>query len=167
MTVGAALSALAEALLEAALEAADPPVPMAVVAMGRLGGHELGFASDLDVVLFHDERGAGAAGEAEAAAGRFLKLLKGSTPAQRVWDVDLDLRPEGKQGRLASSLTGFEAYLGRWAATWERQALVRGRPCAGDRSVQSWWNDIVDAWVWRRPFTEDEAREVRRMKARV
>jgi len=167
VTVGTALSALAEAVLEAALEAAEPPVPMAVVAMGRLGGSELGFASDLDVVLFHDERGAGAAAEAEAAAGRFLKLLKGRTPAQRVWDVDLDLRPEGKQGRLAVSLTGFEAYLERWSVTWERQALVRGRPCAGDRAVQSWWGDIVDNWVWRRAFTDEEAREVRRMKARV
>lgn len=167
VTVGTSLSALAEAVLEAALEAADPAVPMAVVAMGRLGGRELGYASDLDVVLFHDERGVGAAAEADAAAGRFLKLLRGRTPAQQVWDVDLDLRPEGKQGRLASSLTGFEGYLERWAATWERQALVRARPCAGDRAVQSWWGDIVDAWVWRRPFTEDEAREVRRMKARV
>jgi len=166
-TVGSSLSALAEAVLEAALEAAKPPVPMAVVAMGRLGGRELGFASDLDVVLFHDERGVGASAEAEAAASRFHRLLRGRTPSQQVWDVDLDLRPEGKQGRLASSLTGFERYLDRWAVTWERQALVRGRPCAGDRAVQSWWQDIVDAWVWRRPFTEEDAREVRRMKARV
>jgi glutamate-ammonia-ligase adenylyltransferase len=167
VTVGSALSSLAEAVLEAALEAAEPAVPMAVIAMGRLGGRELGFASDLDVVLFHDERSAGGAGEADAAAGRFLKLLRGATPAQQVWDIDLDLRPEGKQGRLASSLTGFQGYLQRWALTWERQALVRGRPCAGDRAVQSWWQDIVDAWVWQRPFTGDEAREVRRMKARV
>jgi len=167
VTVGSALSSLAEAVLEAALEAAEPAVPMAVIAMGRLGGRELGFASDLDVVLFHDERSAGAAAEADAAAGRFLKLLRGTTPAQRVWDIDVDLRPEGKQGRLASSLTGFQGYLQRWALTWERQALVRGRPCAGDRAVQSWWQDIVDAWVWQRPFTADEAREVRRMKARV
>ncbi len=166
-SVGSSLSALAEAVLEAALEAAEPPVPMAVVAMGRLGGRELGFASDLDVVLFHDERGGGAGAEAEAAVSRFLKLLRGQTPAQQVWDVDLDLRPEGKQGRLAASLTGFESYLDRWAATWERQALVRGRPCAGDRAVQAWWQEIVDGWVWRRPFTEDDAREVRRMKARV
>ncbi|MEO5678758.1 MAG: hypothetical protein ABIS47_03730 [Acidimicrobiales bacterium] len=166
-TVGTSLSALAEAVLQAALEAVDPAVPMAVVAMGRLGGRELGFASDLDVVLFHDERGAGATAEAEAAAGRFLKLFRGRTPAQQVWDLDLNLRPEGKQGRLATSLTGFERYLERWAATWERQALVRGRPCAGDPAVQTWWQEIVDAWVWGRPFTEDEAREVRRMKARV
>jgi glutamate-ammonia-ligase adenylyltransferase len=167
VTAGSSLTALAEAVLEAALDAADPPMPMAVVAMGRLGGRELGFASDLDVVLFHDERGAGAAAEAEAAVSRFLKLLRGSTPAQQIWDVDMDLRPEGKQGRLAHSLSGLETYLERWAVTWERQALVRGRPCAGDRAVQSWWQDIVDAWVWRRPFTEEEAREVRRMKARV
>jgi len=167
VTVGSAMSALAEATLEAALEAAEPAVPMAVIAMGSLGGRELGYASDLDVVLFHDERGAGAAAEAEAAAGRFLKLLRGRTPALSVWDVDLDLRPEGKQGRLAVSLTGFETYLRRWAVTWERQALVRGRPCAGDRAVQSWWSDVVDQWVWQRPFTDVEGREVRRMKARV
>lgn len=167
VTVGAALSALAEAVLEAALEAAEPAVPVAVVAMGRLGGGELGFASDLDVVLFHDGREAGAAAEADAAAVRFVRLLRGATPAQQVWDVDLGLRPEGKQGRLATSLAGFGSYLQRWAQTWERQALVRGRPCAGDRSVRAGWAEIVDAWVWRRPFSDGEAREVRRMKARV
>lgn len=166
-TVGSSLSALAEAVIEAALEATNPTVPLAVVAMGRLGGQELGFASDLDLVLFHDEHGPEAAAEAEAAASRFLRLMRGSTPAQQVWDVDLNLRPEGKQGRLAASVGGFEGYLERWAATWERQALVRGRVCGGDPAIQALWTEISDAWVWQRPFTDDEAREVRRMKARV
>jgi glutamate-ammonia-ligase adenylyltransferase len=165
--VGKALTALAEAVLEAALVAAAPGVPMAIVAMGRLGGSELSYSSDLDVVLFHDERGPGGQAEAEAAAERFLRIVRGPTPAQRVWDVDLNLRPEGKQGRLATSITALNQYLETWAQTWERQALVRARPSAGDRAIGGLWAATVDPWVWQRPFTAAEAREIRRMKARV
>ena len=166
-TVGRAMTDLADAVLEAGLEAAAPGVPMVVIAMGRLGGAELGFASDLDVVLFHDEHGPGGQAEAEAAAERFLHLMRGTTPAHRVWDVDLNLRPEGKQGRLATSISGLQQYLDSWAQTWERQALVRARPAAGDRAVGDLWSATVDPWVWQRPFTADEAREIRRMKARI
>jgi glutamate-ammonia-ligase adenylyltransferase len=162
-----ALTDLAEAVLEAALAAAAPGVPVAVVAMGRLGGSELSYSSDLDVVLFHDERGPGGQTEAEATAERFLRILRGRTPAQRVWDVDLDLRPEGKQGRLATSIPALEQYLDTWAQTWERQALVRARPSAGDRAVGGLWAATVEPWVWQRPLTAEEAREIRRMKARI
>ncbi len=167
VTVGSAMSNLGDAIIEAALAAAAPPMPMAVVALGRLGGREIGFASDLDVIVVHDERGALAAKAAEDAVGRFQRILNGATPAQQVWEVDLALRPEGKAGRLATSLDALGSYLGRWAQTWERQAAVRARVCAGDRVVGELYRSILDPWVWDRPFGPDAEREVRKMKARV
>ena len=105
---GADLTRLAEATLECALEAVDPQVPMAIVAFGRLGGGELGYASDLDVAFVHD--GADAA-EAERVAAGVLRFVGGDTPAERIWAVDADLRPEGRSGPLLAALDGWEGYL--------------------------------------------------------
>ena len=140
------LTRLAEAVLEVALGAvvAPPRAPvdwapvegMAVVAMGRFGGAELAYASDLDVLLVFDDAKL-AAEEAEPFAEAFLKLMNGETPVQRLYDLDLSLRPEGRKGSLARSLKAFESYYDRWAQVWERQALTRGRVVAGDPVVGS------------------------------
>ncbi len=161
------LTDLAEAVLEAALVLINPSVPMAVIALGRMGGRELGYASDLDVVVVHGGEGAADQALAEASTARLLRLVNGTTPATRIWPLDLDLRPEGRQGRLALSIEGWRSYHERWAQTWERQALVRARPVAGDRSVAAAFSELVENVVWRAPFTEDHSRDVRRMKARV
>jgi glutamate-ammonia-ligase adenylyltransferase len=161
------LTDLAEAVLEAALVLINPSVPMAVIALGRMGGRELGYASDLDVVLVHGGRGAADQALAEASATRLLHLVNGSTPARRIWPLDLDLRPEGRQGRLTLSIEGWRTYHERWAETWERQVLVRARPVAGDPTVAAAFAELVEDVVWRAPFTDDHSRDVRRMKARV
>ncbi len=165
--VGSDLSVLAEASLEAALEELAPKVPVAVVAFGRLGGAELGYASDLDVAFVHDGVGEADAAEAERVAAGLLRFLGGGTPAERVWTLDASIRPEGRNGPLARSFEGWKAYLARWASTWERQAYLRVRAVAGaeelgDRLV----NQIHDA-IWSRPFADDDVREVRRMKVRI
>ncbi|MGH9072579.1 MAG: putative nucleotidyltransferase substrate binding domain-containing protein, partial [Acidimicrobiales bacterium] len=167
---GAALSELAEAVLEAAVVALGPPVPLAIVAMGRLGGAELSYASDLDLLVVIGGDGAGSDSHeqgGEETAERLLRLLHGPTPADRVFAVDPDLRPEGKQGRLARTLGGYRIYYERWAKTWERQALVRARPVAGDPGLGQAFMDLVEEFVWHRPFTDEDLREIRRMKARV
>jgi len=166
---GAALAGVGEALLEAALGALCPPVPFCVVGMGRLGGGELSYASDLDVVFVYegDERLPDGQPVGEAVAEAFLRLLHGTSPAQRVAQVDVGLRPEGGQGRLARPLEGYAAYLARWAQTWERQALTRARPVAGDAGLGARFMALVDRFVWDRPFTEDDVAAVRRMKARI
>lgn len=161
---GAALSDLAEAVLETALGAVRSPVPMAIVAMGRLGGAELSYASDLDLLVVF---GAGGGDGGEAAAESLLHLLHGASPAEQVFAVDSNLRPEGRQGRLARSLAGYRAYYERWAHTWERQALIRARPVAGDPELGAEFAELADGFVWGRPFGEDESREIRRMKARI
>jgi glutamate-ammonia-ligase adenylyltransferase len=162
-----ALTALAEATLEAALASIDPPAPMAVIAMGRFGGSELSYASDLDVLLVFDGADNDTVAGAERSAEELMRMMKGDTPANRVYLLDADLRPEGKQGPLARSLEGYQTYYGRWAQTWERQALVRARPAAGDETVGRRFMELVEAFVWRPPLTDDHVREIRRMKARI
>ncbi|MEY2477609.1 MAG: [glutamine synthetase] adenylyltransferase / [glutamine synthetase]-adenylyl-L-tyrosine [Actinomycetota bacterium] len=163
----AALTDLAEASIEATLAAIDPDLPMAVVAMGRFGGAELSYASDLDVLLVYDSASNTEVAAAERSAEELMRLMKGDTPANRVYLLDADLRPEGRQGPLARSLDGYRTYYERWAQTWERQALVRARPAAGDEAVGQRFMELVDAFVWRPPLTDDHVREIRRMKARI
>ncbi|MGH9060798.1 MAG: bifunctional [glutamine synthetase] adenylyltransferase/[glutamine synthetase]-adenylyl-L-tyrosine phosphorylase, partial [Acidimicrobiales bacterium] len=179
---GAALTTLAEAVLEAALDVLPAPVPLAVVALGRLGGAELSYASDLDLLVVAGETGpvgaggrsapAGQAGgdraqTAEEAATALLRLLDQAAPAGRLLSVDARLRPEGREGRVARTLAGYRAYYERWAQTWERQALVRARPVAGDPELGRGFMELVEEFVWSRPFTDEDRRQVRRMKARV
>lgn len=165
--VGADLAALAGASLEAALVTIDPQVPFTVIALGRLGGSELGYASDLDVAFVYRGDGAADAAEAERTATALLRFIGGGTPADRLWAVDAGLRPEGRDGPLARSLAGWDAYLDRWASTWERQAYLRARPVAGDQALGDRLVERIQAAIWASPFTEEAAREVRRMKVRI
>jgi [glutamine synthetase] adenylyltransferase / [glutamine synthetase]-adenylyl-L-tyrosine phosphorylase len=163
---GGQLTALAEAAIAASLDAVAPPVPFAVVAMGRFGGAELSYASDLDVLFVYEGSTAADFAKAEETAESLLEFLAGRTPSPRIYTVDLGLRPEGKQGPLARSLDGYCAYYDRWALMWERQALLRARPVAGDPDVGRRFMEVVEPHVWR-PLTDDDVREVRRMKARI
>ncbi|CAN5825359.1 bifunctional [glutamine synthetase] adenylyltransferase/[glutamine synthetase]-adenylyl-L-tyrosine phosphorylase [soil metagenome] len=165
--IGQALTTLAESALSAALEALEPALPFAVVALGRFGGGELSYASDLDVVFVYDGSGTGDFEEAERLATALLRFLGGSSPATTIYDVDTDLRPEGRQGPLARSLHGFRTYYERWAETWERQAMVRARAVAGDASVGQGLIDVIEPFVWDRELTREDERAIRRMKARV
>jgi len=167
VVTGARLTALAEASLRAALACVDPPLPFAVVAMGRFGGAELSYASDLDVLFVYDGTTAEDFEVAEKAAVALLEFLEGPTPATRVYAVDTGLRPEGKDGPLARSLEGYRAYYERWAQVWERQALLRARFVAGDAELGRRFTDLITPHVWGDPFSDDDVREVRRMKARI
>lgn len=165
--VGTDLTGIAEACVHMALETAAPAVPFAVVALGRFAGAELAYGSDLDLVFVHGGDGATDQREAQRVAGELMRFLGGSTPAQRIFAVDPDLRPEGRAGPLARSLDGYIAYLDRWALTWERQAMARARPVAGDRDPADGFMEVLDRVVWAAPFTAEDEREVRRMKARI
>ena len=162
--VGADLTLLAQTSLEAALRSLDPQVPFSVVAFGRFGGAELGFASDLDVAFVHEGSDVE---EAERVASGLVRFVGGDTPAERIWAVDADLRPEGRSGPLARSLEGWDGYLERWASTWERQAYLRVRHVAGDAELGRRLVDRIQSAVWERPLSPAEEREVRRMKVRI
>jgi len=165
--VGADLSALAEATLAAALTALDPQVPFAVVAFGRFGAAELGYASDLDLAFVHEGTDPLEVLEADRLATGLLRFVGGGTPADRIWPVDADLRPEGRSGPLTRSLDGWVGYLDRWASTWERQAYLRVRAVAGSGVLGDRLVARIHQTVFDRPLRTDEEREVRRMKARM
>jgi len=134
--VGDALSDITAATIDGALEIAlrvverakGSPLPMVflVVAMGRFGGAELGFASDADVMFVYEPRGDDhlAHEAALAVAGELRRLLMIPTP-DPVLDIDAGLRPEGRNGPLVRSLDSYRSYYERWSATWEAQALLR------------------------------------------
>ncbi|MGD0082353.1 MAG: bifunctional [glutamine synthetase] adenylyltransferase/[glutamine synthetase]-adenylyl-L-tyrosine phosphorylase [Acidimicrobiales bacterium] len=161
------LAAIGDAALAAALHAAAPQVPMGILAMGRLGGKELAYGSDLDVLIVYEGYGAADAALAEEATTAVFLLLNGETPAERILHVDASLRPEGRQGPRARSLDAYVEYHRGRAETWERQAMIRARPVAGDPEVLSRFMELVDAAVWSAPFGDEEIRAIRRMKARV
>jgi glutamate-ammonia-ligase adenylyltransferase len=165
--VGHDITAIAEAALEVAVEALEPKVPFAVVALGRFGGGELSYMSDLDVLFAYDGTTASDAEEGLRLATGLRRFVQGATPATRLWEVDVDLRPEGRQGPLARSLDGYAAYFHRWALVWERQAMIRARPVAGDPDVGARFMDLLDGFVWEPGLPADDRREIRRIKARV
>jgi glutamate-ammonia-ligase adenylyltransferase len=177
--VGTDLTAVAEACVQSALDSVLCEVPFAVIALGRFAGGDLAYGSDLDLVFVHDGGGGSGSGgdgsgdgdpdheEALRVAGALVRFLAGATPAQRVYTVDTNLRPEGRQGPLSRSLPGYEAYFSRWAQTWERQAIARARPVAGDEALGRRFMAMVDEHVSQRSFTVADEREIRRMKARI
>ena len=148
----------------------------AIIAMGRLGGAETSFASDADLLFVHRPRGGAtgasetaaeaAAAEAEEIARTVVGLLAGARPHPLT--ADADLRPEGRRGPMSRSLDSYREYYGRWARTWERQALLRARPCAGDEDLARAFTDLIDPLRWPREGLEPQAlREIRRLKARM
>jgi len=163
--VGAALTNLAEATLEATISTLEAPLPFAVIALGRLGGGELSYASDLDVLFVYDGSSAGDFAAAERLATTVLRVVGGNRP--HIYDIDADLRPEGRDGPLARSLEGFRAYYEGYAQPWERLALVRARAVAGDHDVAARFFEVLDPFVWRGGLSDEHRREIRRIKARV
>ncbi|MQA85250.1 MAG: bifunctional [glutamine synthetase] adenylyltransferase/[glutamine synthetase]-adenylyl-L-tyrosine phosphorylase [Streptosporangiales bacterium] len=179
--VGAALTEVTVATLVAGLEAATGrvetlrggrlPTRLCVVAMGRLGGWETGYGSDADVMFVHqpypgvDERAAHDA--AHAVVEELRRLLARPAPDPPL-HVDPDLRPEGRQGPLVRTLASYAAYYDRWSSPWERQALLRAWPIAGDSELGERFRALIDPMRWPRGGVDaDAVREIRRLKARM
>jgi glutamate-ammonia-ligase adenylyltransferase len=179
--VGAALSDVAGAVLAAALETATRkveaerrtalPVTMAVLAMGRLGGREQGYGSDADVLFVHEAHEGVPDGVAASAAhdvAHELRRLLALPAPDPPLVVDADLRPEGRQGPLSRSLPSYLAYYDRWSHVWEAQALLRAAPLVGDAGLAARFLDAVAPVRWPEGgLTEDQVREIRRIKARM
>jgi glutamate-ammonia-ligase adenylyltransferase len=138
------LSALADIVLAATLKhcwaqmhgQAHPPAPkFAIVGYGKLGGKELGYASDLDLVFLYDDPDERAPERYARLAQRLNTWLTSTTAAGRLYDTDLRLRPDGASGLVVSSLAAFCRYQREQAWTWEHQALSRARFVAGDAAI--------------------------------
>ncbi|WP_268234303.1 bifunctional [glutamate--ammonia ligase]-adenylyl-L-tyrosine phosphorylase/[glutamate--ammonia-ligase] adenylyltransferase [Oxalicibacterium faecigallinarum] len=137
------LSALADKLVSETIHAIWMMLPnrhrdeprFAVIAYGKLGGKELGYASDLDVIFLYDDDNQDAPGMYAKLAQRFITWMTAHTPAGILFDVDIALRPDGASGLLVSTVASFEKYQSTSAWLWEHQALTRARYCAGDADI--------------------------------
>jgi glutamate-ammonia-ligase adenylyltransferase len=137
------LSALADILVAATIQAVWQTVSnrhrevpqFTVIAYGKLGGKELGYVSDLDVVFLYDDDDQEAPGLYAKLAQRFITWMTSHTPAGTLFDIDIALRPDGASGLLVSSFATFEKYQRNSAWVWEHQALTRARYCAGDTGI--------------------------------
>jgi glutamate-ammonia-ligase adenylyltransferase len=139
--------------------------------MGRLGGGEMGYGSDADVLFVHRARAGADEGTATAAANAVAHTLRRllSEPApDPAFEVDADLRPEGRQGALTRSLPAFREYYERWVSVWEVQALLRAVPVAGDVVLGADFMAMIDPIRYpTTALTSEQVAEIRRIKARV
>ena len=161
------LSNLADACVEAGLQALEPAVPFAVIGMGRLGGHELSYASDIDVLFVYDGDRPSHFDAATRLATQLVREIGATTAEGQTFRIDANLRPEGKKGGLARSLAAYHAYYEEYGLPWEFQSLLRARPVAGDLDVAARFLELAEPFVVRDPFPEEFTREIRRVKVRV
>jgi glutamate-ammonia-ligase adenylyltransferase len=161
--VAARLADLAAAALRAALAVALAETNgdngrLAVIAMGKCGGRELNYVSDVDVVFVAEP-----ADQATTRLATRLMRLAG----EACFEVDANLRPEGRQGALVRTLDGYVAYYQRWAKTWEFQALLKVRPVAGDPELGAAYAEAVAPLVWSAAGRTDFVPDVQAMRRRV
>jgi [glutamine synthetase] adenylyltransferase / [glutamine synthetase]-adenylyl-L-tyrosine phosphorylase len=179
------LSAFADACLEAAVAFCDAelsrelgapradggdPGRFVIMAMGKLGGEELNFSSDVDVCYFYSTD-AGAAGEASLhhyyaeLSRRVTSAIETATAEGMIFRVDLRLRPEGRNGPICNSLAAAERYYETFGRTWERQAWLRARPAAGDRALGDELLAALDPFIYPRNVEPRMVEEVRGLRA--
>ena len=140
---------------------------LAIVAMGRFGGAELGFGSDADVMFVYRVLGEDvnkAQAEAEILVSEIRRL---SSDQSLEFELDLDLRPEGKNGPIVRSIDSYAAYYKRWAGTWESQALLRARLISGESAIASAFVELIDQYRYPEVIEQAAVVEIRRIKARV
>ncbi len=169
------LSGLADATLQASLEAVWRLLParhratprFAVVGYGKLGGKELGYASDLDIIFLYDDGDERAPENYARLAQRYNNWLTVRTAAGPLFETDLQLRPSGASGLLVSTLAAFEHYQEKDAWTWEHQALTRARFCAGDEKTGLAFEAIREHILRRKRDPAGLARDILSMREKL
>ncbi|MCT2085852.1 bifunctional [glutamine synthetase] adenylyltransferase/[glutamine synthetase]-adenylyl-L-tyrosine phosphorylase [Microbacterium enclense] len=187
--VSAALADLAGAALEASLSVARSRVSgtgpgafprdevaatrFAIIAMGKTGARELNYVSDVDVIFVGGSADEDVVSEARAIdigtrlAVQTMRGISGPEIEPPLWEVDPNLRPEGKQGALVRSLGAHQQYYDRWAKSWEFQALLKARAIAGDAALGAEYIAAVQPLVWLSAARENFVEGVQRMRERV
>jgi glutamate-ammonia-ligase adenylyltransferase len=167
--VAAELADLAGATLGAALRLAaaetgvGDDVRLAVIGMGKCGGRELNYVSDVDVIFVAEP----ADQAASALAAAMMRACSEVTSEGTIWPVDAALRPEGKSGPLVRTLASHEGYYERWAKTWEFQALLKARPVAGDPELGLAYVNTVSPLVWASAGRPSFVADIQAMRRRV
>jgi glutamate-ammonia-ligase adenylyltransferase len=158
------------------LDTAGRETGFAVIGMGKLGGEELNYSSDIDLVFVYGDDGetsGGAQGHLPngeffaRVARRLVAIIESVTEEGYAFRVDLRLRPEGRVGPLALSLEAYRRYHEGRAELWERQALLKARPCAGHEGVGARFMDLVRAVVWRPGVDPRVVPAIRAMKREI
>ncbi|MBI4609685.1 MAG: bifunctional [glutamate--ammonia ligase]-adenylyl-L-tyrosine phosphorylase/[glutamate--ammonia-ligase] adenylyltransferase [Candidatus Rokubacteria bacterium] len=181
------LSRLADACLEAAWRMADAEcrarygapltvsgeeAGLAIIGMGKLGGEELNYSSDIDLVFVYSEDGEAERGFSNAeyftrVARGVVVALESVTEEGYAFRVDVRLRPEGRMGPLVLSLDGYRTYFAERAEPWERQALIKARPAGGDRRVGERFLQLIRPFVYRPGVDPEIVSQVRAMKREI
>jgi glutamate-ammonia-ligase adenylyltransferase len=156
----------------------DPP-PLIVVGMGKLGGQELNYSSDIDLMFVcgdesearSQESGVGSQqtplAVAHSLAEFVINALSRNTQNGHLFRVDVRLRPEGRFGALVRTLSSYRTYYESWAEPWERQSLLKARVVAGDTRLAEQFGDMVRPFVYRRGVTSDFIESIRKNKERI
>ena len=159
------LSDGADAAVLASLDlVTEPGDVFGVIAMGKWGGRELSYGSDIDLMYIH--------GDGHNARGLQIavdlgKVLSEPNRHGGGFEIDADLRPEGRKGPMSRSLTSFRRYYEEWVEPWEVLALVRARPAGGDPELLDAYFDLIEPVVWREIFPREMITHIRAIKARV
>lgn len=185
-TTSEELSALADSIVEAALrlayqqiaEGTQAPLPqgLAVIGLGKLGGEELNFSSDIDLMFVYDQDGPLAPAIGRIAtlheyysrvAEYVVRHLSEHTGEGHLYRVDMRLRPDGQSGPLAASRAAYMAYYESRGELWERQMLIKARVIAGDREVGERWKKDVRPFVYHKTLLVSPIEEIASIKARI
>jgi glutamate-ammonia-ligase adenylyltransferase len=160
----------------------EQPCRFCVIGMGKLGGGELNFSSDIDLIYVYTSyqgqtRGIVRNGERVgrisnheyfvALARRLTTLIGGQGAAGQIFRVDLRLRPDGTQGQLALALLAYEAYYARFGQAWEKMALIKARPVAGDADLGREFMDLIQPFVYQRHLDAQGVEQLRSMKRQI
>ena len=173
--VAHALTTISDVTIQATLRAVrrevvpaeDDALDFSVVGMGRFGGAELGFGSDADVMYVFDAHGIDAQ-RAGTLSQQLVAGLRTHSEDHRVpFELDADLRPEGRNGPLVRSFEAYETYYRRWSLSWEAQALLRARPVAGSVKLLTRFMALADEVRYPESAALQDLREIKRIKARV
>jgi glutamate-ammonia-ligase adenylyltransferase len=158
----------------AGLERREPGAGFCALAMGKLGARELNFSSDIDLVYVYGQDGETGGQKPVTHFAYYARLaelvtesIAKATEDGFVFRVDLNLRPDGRNGPIVNSVRAAELYYESFGRTWERNALVKARPAAGDLSVGEELLGLLEPFVWRRSLDLDVVAEIQAMKARI
>jgi glutamate-ammonia-ligase adenylyltransferase len=162
------LSTLTSAVKLSIEQESTASIDFGIVAMGRFGGQELGFGSDADLMFVYRNDQDSDSERTQKQAERIIsELHRLVTDPQLEFQIDMDLRPEGKNGSVARSIASYRAYYSRWGDIWENQALLRARVIYGSETLVTEFNEVIDKYRYPEELAEKSVVEIRRIKARI
>jgi glutamate-ammonia-ligase adenylyltransferase len=152
-------------------------IPLCVIGMGKLGGRELNYSSDIDLMFVCGDTQEEAEGDSDRSrrsltfalklAEYIVNALSRNMQNGHLFRVDMRLRPEGRFGPLVRTLSSYRSYYENWAEPWEKQALLKARPIAGDPRLGEMFQRLITGYIYPRSVTADFVKAIRINKERI